>query len=152
MGGGFGLVDVFCHSAHKADKCKASLCRNDAVAAALEALCSCVEVQSRGHPMRFSTNIGLSLRESSLCVVLFFDAECWGKPWLSGDDSGPGRVGWAWGEKTWTAKSAVLICGSLGCRVPSTMGGLLLCSITWAFGVGQLAACSRMFGPIFPLL
>lgn len=59
--------------------------------------------------MRFSTNIGLSLRESGLCVVLFFDAECWGKPWLSGDDSGPGWVGWAWGENTCTATLSEVI-------------------------------------------
>jgi len=117
------------HSAHKADKCKCSLCRHNAVAAALEALGAAI-VHPVGQPISHSVKAGFK-RRGEVGPLL--------------DDSGPCWVGWAWGEKTCTAKSAVLICGSLGCRVPSTMGGLLLCSITWAFGVGHICATSARF-------
>jgi hypothetical protein len=110
--------------------------RHNAVAAALEALGAAI-VHPVGQPINHSVKAGFKRR---------------GEVWVVLDDVCPSWVGWACGEKWCTAMSALLICGSLGLRVPSTMGGLLLCSITCAFGVGQLLACSRMSGPIFPLL
>ena len=80
--GGFGLVDVFCHSAHKADKCKCSLCRHNAVAAALEALGAAI-VHPVGQPINHSVKAGFK-RRGEVGPVL--------------DDSWPGGVGWAWGK------------------------------------------------------
>ena len=82
-----------CQSPIKFDKCRSSLRRHNAVPAALEALGSAI-VHPVGQPINHSTKAGFKRR---------------GEVGPALDDSWPGGVCWAGGEKTWTAKSAVLI-------------------------------------------
>jgi hypothetical protein len=78
---GLGCLN-FSHSAHKADKCKCSLCRHNAVAAALEALGAAI-VHPVGQPINHSVKAGFK-RRGEVGPLL--------------DDSGPCWVGWAWCE------------------------------------------------------
>jgi hypothetical protein len=80
------------HSANKHDNCCRSLKRYDAISAALEAGRSVAEVHPAGQPISHSVKYGFSR---------FVDG--WGKPWPSGEDVGPGGVGWAWCEE-WATK------------------------------------------------
>jgi hypothetical protein len=71
------------HSAHKADKCKCSLCRHNAVAAALEALGAAI-VHPVGQPINHSVKAGFKRRGE---VGPLLD-----------DSPGQAGVGWAWCE------------------------------------------------------
>jgi hypothetical protein len=154
----------FSHSAHKADKCKCSLCRHNAVAAALEALGAAI-VHPVGQPINHSVKAGFK-RRGEVGPVL--------------DDAWPGGVGWAWGEE-WATKllnwsmclrppPVIVQCSTLFSPFASLAAGVGHIIKPASFAVGaavpakvfgefiaaefafHAAACSRMFGPIFPLL